>query len=146
MGLEQVSDLKVLDGELAKEFMKGLWAREERINRKPEPFGRPHLWKWSKIRQGLAAAGKLVTTNYKGARRAITLVHPNLDDGTSFTLPLFSLMSKPEIRSLKDLKGKVLGVATLTSGESLLSRRLLKDAGVPKAANFKIMPGLMMAN
>jgi ABC-type nitrate/sulfonate/bicarbonate transport system substrate-binding protein len=44
--------------------------------------------------------------------------------------PLFSLMSKPAISSLKDLKGKILGVATLTSGESLLSRRLLKDAGI----------------
>jgi ABC-type nitrate/sulfonate/bicarbonate transport system substrate-binding protein len=44
--------------------------------------------------------------------------------------PLFSLMSKSEIRSIKELKGKVLGVATLTSGESFLSRRLLKDAGV----------------
>jgi ABC-type nitrate/sulfonate/bicarbonate transport system substrate-binding protein len=44
--------------------------------------------------------------------------------------PLFSLMSKPEIRSIKDLKGKVLGVATLTSGESFLSRRLIKDAGI----------------
>jgi gentisate 1,2-dioxygenase len=86
MGLDQVFDLKALDTELAKESMKGLWAREERINRKPEPFGRPHLWKWRKIREGLEAAGKLVTTNYKGARRAITLVHPNLDDGTSFTL------------------------------------------------------------
>ena len=86
MELDRVSDLKVLDAELAKESMKGLWAREERINRKPEPFGRPHLWKWSKIREGLDAAGKLVTTNYKGARRAITLVHPSLDDGTSFTL------------------------------------------------------------
>jgi ABC-type nitrate/sulfonate/bicarbonate transport system substrate-binding protein len=42
--------------------------------------------------------------------------------------PLFSLMSKPELRSLRELKGKVLGVATLTSGESFLSRRLLKDA------------------
>jgi len=30
--------------------------------------------------------------------------------------PLFSLMSKPEFRAIKDLKGKVLGVATLTSG------------------------------
>ncbi len=50
MGLDQISDLKALDGELAKESMKGLWAREERINRKPEPFGRPHLWKWSRIR------------------------------------------------------------------------------------------------
>lgn len=44
--------------------------------------------------------------------------------------PLFSLMSRPEIRSIKELKGKVLGVATLTSGESFLSRRLLKDAGI----------------
>jgi len=44
--------------------------------------------------------------------------------------PLFSLMSRPEIRSIKDLKGKVLGIASLTSGESFLSRRLLKEAGV----------------
>jgi ABC-type nitrate/sulfonate/bicarbonate transport system substrate-binding protein len=44
--------------------------------------------------------------------------------------PLFSLMAKPEIHSLKDLKGKILGIASLTSGESFLSRRLLKEAGV----------------
>jgi ABC-type nitrate/sulfonate/bicarbonate transport system substrate-binding protein len=44
--------------------------------------------------------------------------------------PLFSLISKPEIRSLKEMKGKVLGIASLTSGESFLSRRLLKEAGV----------------
>lgn len=44
--------------------------------------------------------------------------------------PLFSLMSRPEVRSIKELKGKVLGVATLTSGESFLSRRLLKEAGI----------------
>src|SRR5919108_6019918 len=44
--------------------------------------------------------------------------------------PLFSLMSRPEIRSIKELRGKILGVATLTSGESFLSRRLLKDAGI----------------
>jgi NitT/TauT family transport system substrate-binding protein len=39
-------------------------------------------------------------------------------------------MSRPEIRSIKELKGKVLGIASLTSGESFLSRRLLKEAGV----------------
>jgi ABC-type nitrate/sulfonate/bicarbonate transport system substrate-binding protein len=44
--------------------------------------------------------------------------------------PLFSLMSKPEILSVKEMKGKVLGIASLTSGESFLSRRLLKEAGV----------------
>jgi NitT/TauT family transport system substrate-binding protein len=42
--------------------------------------------------------------------------------------PLFSLMSRPEIRSVKEMKGRVL--ASLTSGESFLSRRLLKEAGV----------------
>ena len=44
--------------------------------------------------------------------------------------PLFSLMSRPEIRSMKEMKGKILGIASLTSGESFLSRRLLKEAGV----------------
>jgi len=44
--------------------------------------------------------------------------------------PLFSLMARPDIRSIKELRGKILGVATLTSGESFLSRRLLKDAGI----------------
>jgi len=44
--------------------------------------------------------------------------------------PLFSLMARPDIRSIKDLKGRVLGVATLSSGESFLSRRLLKEAGI----------------
>ena len=44
--------------------------------------------------------------------------------------PLFSLMSRPDIRAIQELKGKTLGVATLTSGESFLSRRLLKDAGI----------------
>ena len=44
--------------------------------------------------------------------------------------PLFSLMSRPEIHSVKDIKGKILGIASLTSGESFLSRRLLKEAGV----------------
>jgi ABC-type nitrate/sulfonate/bicarbonate transport system substrate-binding protein len=44
--------------------------------------------------------------------------------------PLFSLMARPEIHSLKDLRGKRLGVSSLTAGEAFLSRRLLKDAGI----------------
>ena len=46
------------------------------------------LWKWAKIRAGLEAAGQLITTNYKGARRAISLVHPNMNESTSHTLNL----------------------------------------------------------
>ena len=31
MGLDQVNELKVFDAELAKDSMKGLWVREERV-------------------------------------------------------------------------------------------------------------------
>jgi ABC-type nitrate/sulfonate/bicarbonate transport system substrate-binding protein len=72
--------------------------------------------------QYVAFVGTAVNAAVRGLPIRTVLVHNDR--------PLFSLMSKPEIRSLKDLKGKVLGVATLTSGESLLTRRLLKDAGV----------------
>jgi gentisate 1,2-dioxygenase len=84
----QTIDLKNLDEELAKDNLRGLWAREESIRREPAPFGKPVLWKWAKIRAGLEAAGQLITTNYKGARRAISLVHPNMSDSTSHTLNL----------------------------------------------------------
>src|SRR4030095_15070351 len=83
---DQINDLKTLDDELAKDSMKGLWMREEALRREPAPFGKPVLWKWAKIRAGLESAGKLITTNYKGARRAISLVHPNMSDSTSHTL------------------------------------------------------------
>jgi 1-hydroxy-2-naphthoate dioxygenase len=81
-----ITDLKALDEELAKDSMRGLWMREETLRREPAPFGKPILWKWSKIRAGLEAAGNLITTNYKGARRAISLVHPNMSESTSHTL------------------------------------------------------------
>ena len=67
---------KNLDAELAKDHLRGLWVREESIRREPAPFGKPILWKWAKIRAGLEAAGELITTNYKGARRAISLCIP----------------------------------------------------------------------
>ncbi len=86
MTTAQTTDLKNLDEELAKDNLRGLWAREESIRREPAPFGKPMLWKWAKIRAGLEAAGQLITTNYKGARRAISLVHPNMSDSTSHTL------------------------------------------------------------
>ncbi|HWH79297.1 MAG TPA: cupin domain-containing protein [Candidatus Binatus sp.] len=88
MNHAQLNDLKNLDAELAKDNLRGLWARPEAVRREPEPFGKPMLWKWAKIRAGLEAAGELITTNYKGARRAISLVHPKMSDSTSHTLNL----------------------------------------------------------
>jgi 1-hydroxy-2-naphthoate dioxygenase len=81
-----ITDLKALDDELAKDSMRGLWMREETLRREPAPFGKPILWKWSKIHAGLEAASNLIPTNYKGARRAISLVHPNMSESTSHTL------------------------------------------------------------
>jgi hypothetical protein len=52
---DQITDLGTLDAELAKESMRGLWVREEALRREPAPFGKPMLWKWSKIREGLEA-------------------------------------------------------------------------------------------
>lgn len=132
MGLDQVNELKVLDAELAKDSMKGLWVREERMNRKPAPFGKPHLWKWAKIRAGLEAAGRLVTTNYKGARRAITLVHPSLDEGTSFTLGYAVQLVKAgeSVYSHRHTNAAMrfvidggAGVFTITNGEKCVMER-----------------------
>ena len=132
MGLDQVNELKVLDAELAKDSMKGLWVREERMNRKPAPFGKPHLWKSAKIRAGLEAAGRLVTTNYKGARRAITLVHPSLDEGTSFTLGYAVQLVKAgeSVYSHRHTNAAMrfvidggAGVFTITNGEKCVMER-----------------------
>ena len=60
MTMNQITDLKSLDDELAKDSLRGLWMREETMRREPESFGKPMLWKWAKIRAGLEAAGVTV--------------------------------------------------------------------------------------
>ena len=82
----RIPDLKTLDDLLESQSMKGLWVGEDRHVVEPRPFGPPKLWKWSEVREGLDAAARLVPTNFKGSRRAITLVHPNAAGGTSNTL------------------------------------------------------------
>lgn len=72
--------------------------------------------------QYTAFAGTTVNAAVQGLPVKVVMVYNDR--------PLFSLMSRPQIRSLKDLKGKVLGVSSLTSGESFLSRRILKQAGI----------------
>ncbi len=72
--------------------------------------------------QYTAFAGTTVNAAVQGLPVKVVMVYNDR--------PLFSLMSRPQFRSLKDLRGKVLGVASLTSGESILSRRLLRQAGI----------------
>ena len=82
----EISDLKVFEEQLETESMRGLWTYGEELWRAPTPFGPPQLWKWPKIREGLDVAARLVPTNFKGARRVLQLVHPNMKAGTSHTL------------------------------------------------------------
>ena len=82
----RISDLASLDDSLAAHSLKGLWARGEQVRAEPKPFADAMIWKWCDIKAGLEAASRLVPTNFKGSRRAITLVHPGLGEGTSNTL------------------------------------------------------------
>jgi len=132
MASEQITDLKTLDAELERESMRGLWFREEEYSVEPKPFGRPKLWKWTKIRLGLEAAARFVPTNYRGARRAITLVHPSLSAGTSYTLGMAVQLVKPgeavyAHRHTASAMRFVLeggeGVYTITDGEKCVMER-----------------------
>ena len=43
MSTDHIADLKSLDAELAKDSLRGLWAREEAVRREPAPFGKAVL-------------------------------------------------------------------------------------------------------
>lgn len=59
---------------------------------------------------------------------------------TTFNRPMFWLYSKPDIRSIKDLKGKRVGVSSLGSGPDSLLRDLLKRHGLEGGRDVVIMP------
>jgi gentisate 1,2-dioxygenase/1-hydroxy-2-naphthoate dioxygenase len=132
VALESITDLKTLDAELATDNLRGLWAREESVRREPSPFGKPILWKWTKIRAGLEAAGRLITTNYKGARRAISLIHPNMSDSTTHTLNMAVQLVKAgeAVYSHRHTNAAMRfvidggeNVYTITNGEKCMMRR-----------------------
>ena len=59
---------------------------------------------------------------------------------TTFNRPMFWLYSKPDIRSIKDLKGKKVGVSSFGSGPDSLLRDLLKRHGMEGGRDVVIMP------
>lgn len=80
---ESADELEKFNAHLETQSLRGLWTRGEMYHSEPTPFGRPHLWKWQTIREGIQTAGRLVPTDFNGARRVITLVHPDLPSGSS---------------------------------------------------------------
>lgn len=54
---------------------------------------------------------------------------------------LFWLVTKPEVRSLSDLKGKVLGTTTLGGAQHLAAVRLLQKAGLDTDKDITVVVG-----
>ena len=58
---------------------------------------------------------------------------------TAFNRPMYWLYAKPELRTLKSLKGKKVGVSSIGSGPDSLLRQMLKDNGLDGGRDVTIM-------
>jgi NitT/TauT family transport system substrate-binding protein len=58
---------------------------------------------------------------------------------TSFNRPMFWLYAKPDIRSIKDLKGRRVGVSNIGSGPDSLLREVLKRNGLEGGRDVPIL-------
>lgn len=58
---------------------------------------------------------------------------------TSFNRPMFWLYAKPDIRSIKDLKGRRVGVSNIGSGPDSLFREVLKRNGLEGGRDVPIL-------
>lgn len=70
----------------------------------------------------LGSIGSAIRGIQRGAPLRVTAV--------TLRRPLFWLIARPEYRSIKDLKGKVLGVVTMGGSQHLMAKRLLALGGL----------------
>jgi ABC-type nitrate/sulfonate/bicarbonate transport system substrate-binding protein len=59
---------------------------------------------------------------------------------TTFSRPMFWLYSRPELRSVENLKGRKVGVSSIGSGPDSLLRELLKKHGLDGARDVVVLP------
>ena len=55
--------------------------------------------------------------------------------------PHFMLQSRPEFKSVKDLKGKTIGITAYGSGTELIGRLMIKHFGLDPDKDVKFIPG-----
>jgi len=55
--------------------------------------------------------------------------------------PHFMLQSRPELKSVKDLKGKTIGITAFGSGTELVGRLMIKHFGLDPDKDVKFIPG-----
>lgn len=58
---------------------------------------------------------------------------------TAFYRPMYWLFSKPELRTIKSLKGRKVGVSSIGSGPDSLLRQILKDNGMDGGRDVTVM-------
>ncbi len=84
------------------------------------------------------ASGELEGLGSVGsATRAIELGMPLKVLAVTGSRPLFWLVSRPEYKSLSELKGKTLGITTVNGTQHLAAVRLLRQAGLDAATELK---------
>jgi len=71
---------------------------------------------------GLGSIGSAIRAIQRGAPLRVAAV--------TLRRPLFWLIARPEYRSIKDLKGKVLGVVTIGGSQHTMAKRLLSQGGL----------------
>ncbi len=71
------------------------------------------------------------------AARAIEVGMPLKVVAVTGSRPLFWLVSRPEYKSIPDLKGKILGITTVNGTQHLAAVRLLRQGGLDAATELK---------
>ena len=72
-----------------------------------------------------------MTANLRGANLRVLF--------TTFERPLFWLYSRPQIRDVKELKGKKIGVGGLNQGSYTLLREFLSDQGLEPGRDYTLI-------
>ncbi len=95
------------------------------------------------VRSANIAVAALISGELEGlgsvgaATRAIELGMPLKVLAVTGYRPLFWLVSRPEYRSVPELKGKTLGITTVNGTQHLAAVRLLRQGGLDAAADLK---------
>jgi NitT/TauT family transport system substrate-binding protein len=82
---------------------------------------------------GLGSIGSAIRAIERGAPLRVLSV--------SLRRPIFWLVTRPEYRSVKDLKGKVLGTATINGSQHMAARKMLSLGGVDPDKDLTTVAG-----
>ncbi|UVF80746.1 cupin domain-containing protein [Gordonia mangrovi] len=127
-------DLEDLYRNFEKEMLVPLWTEiGDLMPSHPRSQAKPHLWRWSNLRELAARAGDLVPVGRGGERRAIALANPSLG-GRPFATPtlwaaiqyLLPGEDAPEHRHTQNAFRFIVegeGVWTVVGGDSVAMRR-----------------------